>query len=126
MLALLGDTYAPFSVAQLVIPFISDYRPLWVGIGVIAGYLALLVTVTFYLRKRIGYNRFRAIHYASFLAYIGAAIHGIFAGTDATLGTTQLVYLETALVVILLTAYWLWRRAADKRPSQVGEPLSPP
>src|SRR5574341_31672 len=56
------DHYLPFSVTQVLVPFTSTYRPLWVGIGVIAFYLTLLVSVTFYLRRYIGVRAFRLIH----------------------------------------------------------------
>lgn len=112
--ALLFDTYQPFSVAQLMLPFTSSYRPLAVGFGIISLYLTLIVTVSFYLRKHIGYKTSRMLHYLSFLAYIGATIHGIMAGTDSALFSTQLIYEETALVVILLTAYWIKQLAQNK------------
>jgi predicted ferric reductase len=65
IVVLTADRYLPFSVAQLLVPFISPYRPLWVGIGVVAFYLLLLVTVTFYMRMRIGMKAFRYIHFLS-------------------------------------------------------------
>ncbi len=113
--ALLFDSYAPFSLAQLLVPFTSAYRPLSVGVGIIAFYLALLVTVSFYMRRRIGAKTSRMLHYASFLSYAGATVHGIFAGTDTALFGTQLMYEETAFVVVLLTAYWIIQLAQNKR-----------
>jgi hypothetical protein len=50
---LLGDVYLPFSLAEILIPFVAPYRPFGVGLGIIGFYLTLLVTVTFYLRSRI-------------------------------------------------------------------------
>jgi predicted ferric reductase len=101
------DRYLPYSTLQILVPFLSPYRPLWVGIGVISFYLSLLVTVTFYLRSRIGASAFRAIHTLSLLGYVGVTLHGLFAGTDAALPAMQLVYAGTALVIVFLTAYWL-------------------
>lgn len=102
------DQYLPFSIDQLLIPFTSTYRPLWTGIGVIALYLTLLVTITFYIRRWIGNKAFRVIHYASLIAFFGAALHGLFAGTDSPLWTTQAMYLGTTLTVAFLTAYWIF------------------
>jgi sulfoxide reductase heme-binding subunit YedZ len=107
VVVLLWDSYAPFSVLQLLVPFTSSYRPVAVGLGIISLYLTLLVTVSFYLRRRIGYKTSRLLHYFSFLAYIGATVHGILAGTDTPLFSTQLIYEESAVVVLLLTAYWV-------------------
>lgn len=105
VVVLLADRYLPFSLAQVVLPFGAPYRPVWVGVGVIALYLTLLVSLTFYVRRWIGQRTFRAIHYLSFLAFVGAAAHGLLAGTDSALWTTQLMYAGTALVVVFLTVY---------------------
>jgi len=101
------DRYLPYSGLQILVPFLSPYRPLWVGIGVISFYLILLVTVTYYIRGRIGMPAFRAIHLLSLLAYVGATFHGLYSGTDTPLAAMQLLYEVTGLVVIFLTVYWL-------------------
>ena len=107
IVVLTADRYLPFSVAQLLVPFISPYRPLWVGIGIVAFYLLLLVTVTFYLRKQIGMKTFRYIHYLSLLAYLGAVGHALFSGADSSLPVVMLIYIGTFSVVVFLTVYWL-------------------
>jgi predicted ferric reductase len=104
---LIGDRYLPFSVADILVPFIAPYRPIWVGVGVIGLYLTLLVTVTFYIRKWIGQKMFRMIHLASFLGYAGVTVHGLLSGTDSPLWTVQLMYGGTALVIVFLTIYWI-------------------
>jgi sulfoxide reductase heme-binding subunit YedZ len=105
VVVLRADKYLPFSIAQILVPFAAPYRPVWVGVGVIGFYLMLLVSVTFYVRQRIGYPIFRVIHYASFVAYLAALAHGLLAGTDSSLWTTQLIYAASALVVIFLFVY---------------------
>jgi len=104
---LTADRYLPYTLAQVLVPFISPYRPVWVGIGSLAFYLILLVTVTFYLRKRIGLKSFRYIHYSSLLAYLGAVVHALFAGTDSSMPVTLILYAGTFLVVVFLLVYWL-------------------
>lgn len=102
---LLGDRYLPFSLAQILIPFVAPYRPVWVGLGVIGMYLTILVSFTFYIRQWIGYGTFRVIHYISFIAYIGVATHGLLSGTDSPLLSIQLMYAGTFLVIVFLFAY---------------------
>ncbi|MFL7894187.1 MAG: hypothetical protein ACK2UM_02530 [Anaerolineales bacterium] len=114
IVVLTADKYLPFSVAQLLVPFLSPYRPLWVGIGVISFYLILLVTVTFYLRKQIGMKTFRFIHYASLAAYLGAVLHALMSGADSSLPAVLAIYLGTFLVVIFLTVYWLVRALINR------------
>jgi len=107
IIVLTFDRYLPYSTLQILIPFLSTYRPIWVGIGVISFYIIALVTVTFYLRSRIGMNAFRKIHILSLVGYLGVTLHGLYAGTDAPLLTMQLLYRGTSLVVVFLTVYWL-------------------
>ena len=90
---LLVDKYLPFSLAQILVPFAAPYRPVWVGLGTIGLYLTLLVSITFYIRRWIGQKTFRVIHLLSYLAFVGAALHGLFAGTDSPLPTVQAMYL---------------------------------
>jgi sulfoxide reductase heme-binding subunit YedZ len=104
---LTGDRFLPYSLAQVLIPFQSPYRPVWVGIGSLAFYLTLLVTVTFYLRKRIGMKTFRTIHYTSLLAYLLAVVHALQSGTDSARPLFQVMYAGTFLVVVFLVVYWL-------------------
>lgn len=106
---LLFDQYLPFTLSQILVPFLSTYRPLWIGLGVIGAYLGILVTVTFYLRKKIGQKRFKSIHTLSVFSYLGVILHAFFAGTDSSLLVAQLIYLSTFLVVVFLTAFWLIR-----------------
>lgn len=116
--ALLFDKFQPFSLWQVLIPFLSAYRPFWVGVGVIAFYLSLLVTVTFYMRSRLSQKTFRAIHYLSLAAYLGATLHGLFAGTDSPLMAMGFMYLMTFLSIVFLCVYWLyfiWARKAEEK-----------
>lgn len=104
---LLFDAYLPFSLAQILLPFISDYRPFWTGVGVLSLYIVLLVTITFYLKDKIGLRVFRAIHVTSLLGFFGAALHGLAAGTDSALPAVQWIYAGTTLSVVFLSVYWL-------------------
>lgn len=107
VVVLMLDKYLAFNIFQILIPFIDTYRPLWVGIGIIGFYIFLLVTVTFYLRKIIGMQVFRSIHMLSLVGYVGATLHGLFAGTDSALAVTKLLYIGSSLIVLFLTVYWI-------------------
>ena len=119
VVVLMFGSYLPYSLAQVLVPFISTYRPLWVGIGILATYLILLVTVTYYIRSWIGAETFRAIHALSLVGFVGAALHGLLSGTDSFLPAAQWAYLGTVGVVALLTAYWLSVRGDLRAPSRV-------
>ena len=114
VVVLLFDKYLPFSILQILVPFLDTYRPLWVGLGIISFYLLLLVTFTFYIRQRIGAKAFRSIHILSLVSYLGTTLHGLFAGTDSALPITMLIYAGTFLIVVFLTVYWLIMRTSKK------------
>ena len=103
---LLGDQYIKYNALQLLIPFASvNYQQLWVGIGQIAFYLLIPVTFTFYIRRWIGYNAFRWIHFASFAMYSLVTIHSLLAGSDTKNPTMLLMYAGTGAIIFFLTAY---------------------
>jgi predicted ferric reductase len=106
-LVLLFDHVEPMSLLEVLVPFASSYRPFWTGIGIIAFYLSILVTVTFYIRSRISMKAFRMIHYLSIAAYVGALFHGLYAGTESALTWTQLMYWGTFLSTVFFCVYWL-------------------
>ncbi|HZU76916.1 MAG TPA: ferric reductase, partial [Dehalococcoidia bacterium] len=45
VLTLLFDTFLPFNVLQILVPFTSSFEPFWTGVGVLAVYLLLFVVV---------------------------------------------------------------------------------
>lgn len=111
--ALLGDRFIRFDVLDLIVPSLSSYRPLAVGLGIAAAYLVVVVHRSFAWRKRLGTKVWRSLHYASFVAYAAALGHGVFAGTDTR--ALAGVYLASATVVGTLLLYRLamaWRPAA--------------
>ena len=105
-LILLGDRYMGYTVANLLIPFAStQYRPLWVGLGQVGFYLVVVLTLSFYLRKRIGPKGWRRLHYVSFGLYLLVTAHGLLAGTDARTPFALALYGITGLATYVLTVY---------------------
>ena len=45
---LLGDPWLKPGISGISLPFTMSYRPLWTGLGIVAGYLAALLGLTFY------------------------------------------------------------------------------
>lgn len=99
---LLADRYMAFDALDVLVPFVSAYRPVAVGLGVIAAYLTVVVHVSFALRSRLGARTWRRLHYLSFVAFAGAAVHALAAGTDASRPWALAVIAAPALVVGLL------------------------
>jgi len=74
-------------VIDAVIPFLSPYRTFYIGLGTIASDLILLLIVTSIFRKRFTAHgqvwRWRAIHYASYAAFVLGVLHGLLGGREA-------------------------------------------
>src|SRR5690349_9879335 len=74
-------------VIDAVVPFLSPYRTFYIGLGTIASDLIILLVVTSILRKRFTEHgkawRWRAIHYASYVAFVFAVLHGLLGGRTA-------------------------------------------
>lgn len=100
------DTYTRFSITQLLVPFASSYRPAWIAVGIVAAELLVALAVTNALRSRIPHRVWRRAHYASFLVWAGATVHGVGAGTDS-----RALWLISIYVVAVgsVTAALMWR-----------------
>ncbi|PWB49032.1 MAG: hypothetical protein C3F10_00005 [Dehalococcoidia bacterium] len=121
--SLLFDGFLHFTSLSLVVPFISPYRPLAVGVGVIAGWLVAITTASFWMRSRIGQKRWRTLHYVTFLAYVAGLGHGVFAGTDTQL---PVVYWGYILSLATVTALTTLRIAGYKKAIRRAAPARPP
>lgn len=100
---LLFTGFMDYSVVNLLVPFTGPFSPFWVGLGIIGMYLMILTTLTFYIRSRIGYGAFHAIHYLTYAGFVLSLLHSWFAGTDTA--ALEIVYLATGLIVFFLTVY---------------------
>src|SRR5581483_3244573 len=73
---------AVFLGLKALIPFASDYRPLWLSLGVISGDLILAIVLTSLLRDRLGYLAWRIIHWLTYASWPLAMLHSLGTGTD--------------------------------------------
>lgn len=101
-LALLGDEWLKPGWRGIVVPFALSYRPAFTGIGIVAGYLAMLVGPTFYLRRRIGVRRWRALHRATVIVWILSVGHALGAGSDASAFWLRAVVLAPVAPIVYL------------------------
>lgn len=105
-LVILGDHYINFTPLQLLIPFSTvEYKPIWVGIGQIGLYTWALVALSFYVRPVIGQKFWRVLHYLSFAMYLMGLAHGIYSGSDTSLGWAQQYYWFSGSSLLFLFIY---------------------
>lgn len=100
---LLADSYLRPGLAGITLPFALDYRPAWTGIGVIAGWLALILGLSFYTRKRIGVKTWRWLHRWTLAVYVLALGHVVGAGTDGR--STWMIAMLTVLTAPIVFAF---------------------
>ncbi|MBK8294534.1 MAG: ferric reductase-like transmembrane domain-containing protein [Solirubrobacterales bacterium] len=114
-ITLIGDPWLNPGVSGVLVPFSMDYRPIWTGLGTIAGILAMLLGLSFYARKSFGAKRWRKAHRATIIVYFLAIAHTLGAGTDASAVWMKWWLLLTtppilALFIYRVSAPWLRRR----------------
>jgi sulfoxide reductase heme-binding subunit YedZ len=100
------DRYAGLRLRDAVLPFVSSYRPLWVGVGAIAFDLLLAVVVTSLVRARLGLRAWRAVHWAVYGIWPVAVIHALGTGSDVRSGLLPAV---AAIGTGLVAAAIAWR-----------------
>ena len=79
---LLFDSYLRPGLAGVTLPFAMGYRPVFTGIGIIGGWLAAILGLSFYARKWIGTKTWRRMHRFTIVAYLLALGHVVGAGTN--------------------------------------------
>jgi predicted ferric reductase len=104
----LADSFVPIRLQDTVIPFISAYRPFWLGLGAIAFDLLLALTITSLVRTRMSYGSWRLVHWSAYLCWPVAVLHGLGTGTDTPV---RWVLGLTVACVALIAALTGWRLA---------------
>jgi sulfoxide reductase heme-binding subunit YedZ len=76
------DSFAPIRLVDAVIPFVSSYRPVWLGLGAVAFDIMIALVVTSLLRRRLGYGAWRLVHWLAYASWPVAVLHGLGTGSD--------------------------------------------
>lgn len=116
--ALTLDRTVHMSPVALFVPGLSHYRPGSVAYGVLAAELAVLIVVSFSLRRRIGMKRWRTFHYLTYLVFLMGTVHGLTAGTDSSQPWAFDLYLGAVGAVAFATAW----RALSSSPRHIPTP----
>lgn len=114
------DPYVSIGWAATVLPFMSHYRTLAIGLGTLAVDLGGAVLLTSLVRARIGFRSWRVVHWLAYLAWPVAFIHSLTAGGDlrtwwvalAECGSAAMV--ASAVIVRLLSRRPSGARAAHR------------
>jgi methionine sulfoxide reductase heme-binding subunit len=102
---LMLDRTLRMPLAGLFVPGASPYRATAVAIGVVAAELMALIYVSFLLRSRIGARNWRRLHWATYLVFLLATLHGLASGTDSPQPWAHDLYLGAVGTVAFATAW---------------------
>lgn len=118
------DPFTHFSLFEVLVPFASTYRTVWMALGIVGLYLGLAIGLSTLLRKRIGYKMWRQLHVLTLGIFMLATAHGIYTGTDTrdwwALGTYGL----SLTTVSILFGLRLVRTAEESRVKQAHQQVS--
>jgi len=103
--SLLFDKFMNFNLTDILIPFISSFKPVFLSLGIIGFYFLLVIILTS-LFARLGYPHFwRAVHYLTYLFFVLSLFHGILLGTDTKFLAMQILYGVTGFGFLGLMIY---------------------
>lgn len=106
-LAIFADPWLKPGIAGVTVPFALGLHTFWTGLGVIAGYLAMLLGLSFYLRRQIGAKLWRKAHRATIAVYVLGLFHALGSGTDTGSPIFLLWAFGSAVPVAILFVYRL-------------------
>jgi len=111
LVALVADSYVSFGLADIAIPYASDWKPGAVTLGTLGAWLLIAVQLTSLATRRLPRKFWRAVHLSSYVAFWLTSLHAAFAGTDAT----SWLYRGGAAASIIAVAWALMYRVANRR-----------
>ncbi len=121
---LLGDPWLRPGLDGVALPFAIDYRPGFVAAGIVGGYLAAALGLSYYARKRVGTKRWRNAHRYIVVAWGLSLVHALGAGTDAAIPAVRWALLAPVPVALaLVVARFLPKR---ENPARAAKPRRVP
>lgn len=109
--SLVADDYVSFGLADLAVPYASDWKPGAVALGVLGAWLLVAVELTSLAMRRLPRKFWRVVHLSSYVAFWLASMHAAFAGTDAS----SWLYRGGAAASTAAVAWALMYRVANRR-----------
>ena len=100
-----------------------SYRPIFTGLGILAGWLAALLGLSFYVRRTIGARLWRRLHRATILVWALGVVHVVGAGTDANQTWMRAIVLAGAVPIVFL---FVRRVLPSEKPARVVRPPAVP
>jgi sulfoxide reductase heme-binding subunit YedZ len=101
--ALLADSFLHPSVLDVTVPFVFSYKTFSTSLGIVAAWGMIFLGLSYYVRDRIGNERWKLIHRFTLLVWAAGLVHTFLEGTDrGQLWFIALIALTTAPTLVLL------------------------
>jgi predicted ferric reductase len=102
---ILLDSYAHVGITGAIVPFTSSFEPTWVGLGSLAFYTFVGVSLLGLARGRMatsprGARLWRRLHGLSYAGWAMAVLHGFLSGTDSSVGWVRAIYVTCVSAVV--------------------------
>ena len=118
------DGFVPIGLKDAFVPFVSSYRPVWLGLGAVAFDLLLALIVTSLLRLRIGLRTWRVVHWLAYAAWPVALVHALGTGSDARTGWLGVLAVACTGAVALSVLWRAWVARSGSVPLRAGGALA--
>ena len=116
---LLFDSFVPFNIMDILVPWLSNYKPvtlfgiemgsLYVALGVLAFYMTIIITVISILWISKMPRLWKLTHLLSYVVMAFVFIHALYLGTDLSDGILRWAWIGTAVLIALVAIYRLRR-----------------
>lgn len=115
---LMVDTYRPFTIKELLVPFSADYAPFAAGLGTVAFYLMMTIYLSSdFGMKKLKRKTWKSIHWLAVPAWILSLAHGIVIGTDSSTLWAMSYYL-CCIFFLLLIGLFRASQTSEGKPNQ--------
>ena len=119
VLSLLFDHFVTFNLLDILVPWLSHYRPvtlwgvhlgsLYVAFGVLAFYLLAIVIITSLLWVEKKPYIWKWIHLLSYIIVLLVFVHALYIGTDMAHGLIRWLWIGLGVCIVLATVHRVWR-----------------
>ena len=111
------DSHAGIDLLDVVLPFRTDFRPTWLGLGTLSVDLLLAVLLSSTVRLRLGGRAWRRVHWLAYAAWPLALVHGLGSGTDVRQPLVVAAAVACTVGVLLVLC---WRATVDATPMRIA------
>ncbi|SRR5579883_441204 len=124
ILAVWIDPFTHFGISDILVPFLSSYRTIWMALGIIALYFGIAIGISTWLRPYIGYIWWRRLHVLTLGIYVIATLHGVFTGSDTQTWWALDLYSGSSILVGLLLVRRIYLVFKKRAATRTGGPAA--